>query len=193
MPAWFHKQTLGDLLNSAADRWTDREALAYEGQRWSFAEFRAETDRVARALIGLGVQAGDKVSIWMPNRVEWLFLLGGVAKIGAVLVPINTRFRTSDMEYLVNHSDSAVLILMDRSGPVDFGGMVAEVAPEIAGGDPNNLRPAAFPALRNVIMLGEQRPPAPSPGMPCWPALTRCPPTSWPSGRLLLALTIPSC
>ena len=158
MPDWFEKQTVGELINQAARRFGLREALVYEGQRWSFAEFRDEIDRVARALINLGVQAGDKVSIWMPNRVEWLFLLGGVAKIGAVLVPINTRFRTSDMEYLVNHSDSAVLILMDRSGPVDFGGMVAEVAPEIAGGDPNNLRPNAFPALRNVIMLGEQRP-----------------------------------
>ncbi len=158
MPDWFEKQTVGELINQAAWRFGPREALVYEGRRWSFAEFRDEIDRVARALINLGVQAGDKVSIWMPNRVEWLFLLGGVAKIGAVLVPINTRFRTSDMEYLVNHSDSAVLILMDRSGPVDFGGMVAEVAPEIAGGDPNNLRPAVFPALRNVIMLGEQRP-----------------------------------
>ena len=167
MPDWFEKQTVGDLINQAAERFGPREALVYEGRRWSFDEYREEIDRVAKALINLGVQAGDKVSIWMPNRVEWLFLLGAVAKIGAVLVPINTRFRTSDMEYLVNHSDSAVLILMDRSGPVDFGGMVAEVAPEIASGDPNNLRPAAFPALRNVVMLGGQ-PPA---GAIAWDAM----------------------
>ncbi|CAI7991289.1 Putative acyl-CoA synthetase YngI [Geodia barretti] len=115
----------------------------YQGRRWSFSEFRAEVDRVARALINLGVQPGDKVSLWMPNRAEWLFLFGAVAKIGAVLVPINTRFRTTDMEYLVKHSDSTTLILMDRSGPVSFLDMLREVAPE---------------ALRNVVVLGADRP-----------------------------------
>ena len=158
MPDWFDKQTLGNLLNQAADRFGPREALMYEGQRWSFDEFREETDRVARALINLGIQPGDKVSIWMPNRAEWLFLFGAVAKIGAILVPINTRFRTQDMEYLVNHSDSAALILMDRSGPVDYLDMLREVAPEIDSGDPSALRPAAFPALRNVIIVGDERP-----------------------------------
>ena len=158
MPDWFDKQTLGDLLNSAADRFGPREALMYEGQRWTFDEFRAETDRVARALINLGIQPGDKVSIWMPNRAEWLFLFGAVAKIGAILVPINTRFRTGDMEYLVNHSDSAALILMDQSGPVNYLDMLREVAPEVDDGDAANLRPAAFPALRNVIIVGDRRP-----------------------------------
>jgi fatty-acyl-CoA synthase len=158
MPDWFDKQTLGDLLNQAADRFGPREALMYEGQRWTFDEFRDEVDRVARALINLGIQPGDKVSIWMPNRAEWLFLFGAVAKIGAILVPINTRFRTADMEYLVNHSDSAALILMDRSGPVSYLDMLREVAPEIDSGDPSALRPAAFPALRNVIIVGEERP-----------------------------------
>ena len=159
MSDWFPKQTIGDLLNQATARFGPREALMYEGRRWTFDEFRDEVDRVARALINLGVQPGDKVSLWMPNRAEWLFLFGAVAKIGAVLVPINTRFRTGDMEYLVNHSDSTALILMDRSGPVSFLDMLREVAPEVDTGEPDNLRPAAFPALRNVIVLGENRPP----------------------------------
>ena len=158
MPDWFDKQTLGDLLNQAAHRFGPREALMYEGQRWTFDEFRGEVDRVARALINLGIQPGDKVSIWMPNRAEWLFLFGAVAKIGAILVPINTRFRTGDMEYLVNHSDSAALILMDKSGPVNYLDMLREVAPEVDGGDAANLRPAAFPALRNVIIVGDEQP-----------------------------------
>ena len=158
MSDWFPKQTIGDLLNQATERFGPREALMYEGRRWSFNEFRDEVDRVARALINLGVQPGDKVSLWMPNRAEWLLLFGAVAKIGAILVPINTRFRTSDMEYLVNHSDSTALILMDRSGPVDFLDMLREVAPEIDTGNATELRPAAFPALRNVIVLGEDHP-----------------------------------
>ena len=158
MSDWFHKQTVGDLINQAAARHGPREALMYEGRRWTFAEFRAETDRVARALIGLGIGPGDKVSVWMPNRAEWLFLFGAIAKIGAVIVPVNTRFRTGDMEYLVNHSDSAALVLMDQSGPVDYLTMLREVAPEIDGGNPDALHPAAFPALRNVIVIGAERP-----------------------------------
>ena len=159
MPDWFDKQTIGDLLNQAADRFGPREALMYEGRRWTFAEFRDEVDRVARALINLGVQPGDKVSLWMPNRAEWLFLFGAIAKIGAVIVPINTRFRTGDMEYLVQHSDSTALILMDRSGPVDYLDMLREATPEVDTGDAANLRPATFPVLRNVVVLGENRPP----------------------------------
>ena len=158
MPDWFDKQTIGGLLNQAADRFGPREALMYEGRRWTFAEFRVEVDRVARALINLGVQPGDKVSLWMPNRAEWLFLFGAIAKIGAVIVPINTRFRTGDMEYLVQHSDSTVLILMDRSGPVDYLDMLREVAPEVDTGDAADLRPKTFPALRNIVVLGETRP-----------------------------------
>ena len=158
MPDWFDKQTIGDLLNRAADRFGPREALRYEGRRWTFAEFRDEVDRVARALIRLGVEPGDKVSLWMPNRAEWLFLFGAIAKIGAVIVPINTRFRTGDMAYLVQHSDSTALILMDRSGPVDYLDMLREVAPEVDAGDAANLRPATFPALRNVVVWGESPP-----------------------------------
>ncbi len=158
MPDWFDKQTIGDLLNQAAERFGPREALMYQGRRWTFAEFRDEVDRVARALINLGVQPGDKVSLWMPNRAEWLFLFGAIAKIGAVIVPINTRFRTGDMEYLVQHSDSTALILMDRSGPVNYLDMLREVAPEVDSGDAAILRPQTFPALRNVIVLGDDRP-----------------------------------
>ena len=157
MPDWFDKQTVGDLLNQAAERFGPREALVYEGRRWTFDQFREETDRVARALIGLGIRPGDKVSLWMPNRAEWLFLFGAVAKIGAILVPINTRFRTQDMEYLVNHSDSTALILMDQSGPVDYLDMLRQVAPEIDVGDPAELRPTAFPVLRNVLLLDDGR------------------------------------
>ena len=172
MSDWFPKQTVGDLINQAAARHGPREALMHQGRRWTFAEFRAETDRVARALIGLGIGPGDKVSVWMPNRAEWLFLFGAIAKIGAVIVPVNTRFRTGDMEYLVNHSDSAALVLMDQSGPVDYLTMLREVAPEIDGGKPDALHPAAFPALRNVIVIGaEQAASAIARGVIDWDAL----------------------
>ena len=85
-----------------------------------FAEFQREVDRTAKGLIHLGVQPGDKVSLWVTYRPEWLFFFFAMAKIGAVTVPFNTRFRTDDLEYVVWQSDSSTLITLDRSGPVDY-------------------------------------------------------------------------
>ena len=103
--------------------------LYYEGQRWSFADLKAETDRVAKGLLALGIQPGEKVCLWMPNRPEWISSMFAVMKIGAILVPINTRFRTADLEYVVRQSNSTTLITVDRSGPVRYVDMVGELCP----------------------------------------------------------------
>ena len=62
--------TFGRLLDYSAERWGEREALYFEGRRWSFARLRAETDRAAKALIAAGVQPGDNVCLWLDNRPE---------------------------------------------------------------------------------------------------------------------------
>jgi fatty-acyl-CoA synthase len=164
MAEWFQKTTLGALVDDAARRFGPREALCFQGQRWSFAQFREDVDRAARGLIHLGIQPGEKVSLWMPNRPEWLHLLYGAAKIGAVVVPINTRFRTADLEYVVRQSDSATLITVDHSGPVEYLEMVREVCPEVQHGDPNDLRSENFPELKRVLIVGD----SPYPGTHRW-------------------------
>ena len=95
----------------------------------------------------------------MPNRPEWIHVLFAVAKIGAVLVPINTRFRTGDLEYVLRQSDSSTLITVDRSGPVGYLDMVRELCPEIDSGDPHNLHPERFPELRTTVVWGEENAP----------------------------------
>ena len=92
-----------------------------------FAQFRDETDRVARGLIAAGIEPGDHVCLWLGNRPEYLFICLALAKIGAVLVPINTRFRTRDMAYIVTQSDATTLISADRSGPIDYLAMIEEL------------------------------------------------------------------
>ena len=79
--------TLGMLPARAARRWGAREALCFAGRRWTFAEVAAGVDRVARGLLALGIQPGDKVALWMLNRPEWIESAFAVMKIGAVLVP----------------------------------------------------------------------------------------------------------
>ena len=157
MADWFEKRRIGDLPARAAARWGDRESLVAGDRRYTHADVDREVDRVARGLIGLGVGAGDHVALWMTNCPEFLFVTYAVAKIGAVLVPLNTRYRTADVGYTVAQSDSAVLVVIDRSGPVDYRAMVAEMLAggEVAGGMVSH---PGFPALRRVIFLGDALP-----------------------------------
>ncbi len=164
MREWFEKKTLGTLLEEAARRWGPREALSYEGRRWSFAHLQAEVDGTARAMIHLGILPGDHVALWMPNRPEWLVTFFALATIGAVVVPINTRFRTSDLAYVLRQSDATTLITVDRSGPVDYLDMVHQVCPEIGAHEADQLHPESFPALRRVVVVGE----SPYPGTARW-------------------------
>ena len=118
MGEWFEKVSMGALVDRAAERFGAREALYYQGKRWSFDDLKAEANRVAKGLLALGIQPGEKVSLWMPNRPEWIATMFAVMQIGAILVPINTRFRTADLQYVVRQSKSTTLITVDRSGPV---------------------------------------------------------------------------
>ncbi len=152
MGDWFPKQTLGSLPERAARRWGAREALYFKGRRWSFAELSEGVDRLARGLIALGVRPGEKVALWMVNRPEFIEAMFAVMKIGAVLVPINTRLRTEDTAYILGQSDSAVLLIADRSGPVDYLGMVKELAPSLRAGA---VREERFKHLRLVVSAGD--------------------------------------
>ena len=163
---WIEKQTFGDLIDRAALRWPQRDALVFEGARWTFAQQRAEVDRAAKALIAAGVGQGDHVCLWLGNRPEHVFLFFAVAKIGAVLVPMNTRFRTRDMAYIVTQSDATTLITADRDHGVDYLAMVEELLPGLRTQAADGLAIDSAPALRRVILLG-----AATPGTLAWEAL----------------------
>src|SRR5262245_65214312 len=150
--AWFEAQTIGSLPERAARRWGGCEALCWEGRRRTFAQLSEGVNRVARGLMALGVERGETVALWMLNRPEWIEAMFAVMKIGAVLVPVNTRFRTDDVAYVLGQSDATTLIIAERSGPVDYLGMVRELVPSLAGGA---AREARFPHLRRVVSVGE--------------------------------------
>src|SRR6266540_3825593 len=164
---WFEKLTIGQLADQAGARWPDREALNFEGRRWSYAQFRDEVDKAAKALIAAGIEPGEHVCLWLVNRPEYLFLLYAIAKIGAVQVPINTRFRTHDMSYIVAQSDATTLISADRWGSSGYLEMIEEMVPNLRDQDPKRISAPALPSLRRVILLGD----TPVPGTLNWDAL----------------------
>src|SRR5215468_3604216 len=147
---WFPKQTIGQLPAEAARLWGAREAISFKDRRVTFADLSVAVDRFAKGLLTLGVEPGDKVALWMLNRPEWMEAAFAVMKIGAVLVPVNTRLRTEDVAYIVDQSDSTALILIDRSGPIEYLGMVRELVPLGVAHERSRL-----PKLRRIVLLSD--------------------------------------
>jgi fatty-acyl-CoA synthase len=152
------KTTIGDLLDRQAERFGDRDALIHveHGLRYSYAEFRAECDRVAKGMLALGIGKGDHIGIWATNYPEWVVAQFATAKIGAVLVTVNPSYRTHELEYLLKQSDASTLLLIDSFKTSDYVAMINELIPELRDSEPGRLSAAKFPMLRRVIFIGEQ-------------------------------------
>jgi fatty-acyl-CoA synthase len=152
--------TIGGLLDQMAERFPDNDALVYvdRGLRYSYREFNEVCRRVAKALLKMGVKKGDHVSIWATNVPEWVILSFATAKIGAVLVTINTSYRSAELEYILKQSDSSTLFLVKGFKDTDYMETLYEVAPEVRGSIPGTLRSEKLPYLERVVYIGEETP-----------------------------------
>lgn len=137
------EDTIGANLERTVAADPDAEALVdiAAGVRWSYGELDAEVDRVARGLLALGVERGERVGMWAPNCPQWVLVQYATAKIGAVLVNINPAYRTNELAYALNQSRVRTLISATSFKGSDYTAMVAAVR-----GD--------CPALREVVFLG---------------------------------------
>ncbi|MBL7249338.1 AMP-binding protein [Alloalcanivorax sp. C16-2] len=151
---------IGDAFDATVSRHGDREALVvrHQGLRYSWAELGAEVERHARALMALGLTAGDRVGIWSPNCAEWCIAQFATAKIGAILVNINPAYRLEDLRYALNQSGCQWLICADTFKTSDYHRMVLDLVPSLAGTEPGRLDDPGAPELRGVISLADQPP-----------------------------------
>src|SRR5690348_3587716 len=96
-------ETIGANFERLAQAHADREAVVvvHQNVRWTYAQFAAEVDRVARGLTALGLRTGDRMGIWAPNCAEWLLVQFASAKAGVILVNVNPAYRTSELEYVL--------------------------------------------------------------------------------------------
>ena len=160
-------KTIGDWLDEAAAEFGHKEALVsvFENKRFSYASFRDEVDRCARALIALDVEKGARVGLWSTNCAAWTLLQFGTAKIGAVLVNINPSYRLHELEFALKQSECNVLISGEGFKDADYVAMLHQLVPELASADPRqDLRREKFPHLRRLIFLGDH----PAPGFLNW-------------------------
>src|ERR687888_2209586 len=124
--------TLPALLDERLATQPDGIALIDGERRITYRELDAMSRSAAAWLRGQGIRPGDRVAVWLTNRVEWLALLFGLARVRAVLVAVNTRYRASEIEYLLTHSGARMLVLQAGFPNVDFCAILERVRPEAA-------------------------------------------------------------
>jgi len=129
------EETIGENFERIAATNPGVEALVevVRSRRWTYGELNAEVDLIARGLMSLGVERGERVGIWSPNCAEWTIVQYATAKIGAILVNINPAYRTHELAYVLNQSGVRTLIAATAFKTSDYRRMVAEVRPECPG------------------------------------------------------------
>ena len=155
--------TIGDRLAEQAGRYLDKEALVCAEEngaigRWSFRALHADSDRLARGLLALGVEPGDKVAICAQNIPEWILFKYAIAKIGAVLVTVNTGYKKFELDYLLRDAQVRVLITTSGHRGYSFLEALADLVPELGARHDvtEPLASAAYPHLRHVLLLRAQ-------------------------------------
>ena len=151
--------TVGQLLDTAARRWPDNDALIVvdQGVRWNWRELRERARDFAAGLIALGLQPGERVGMLATNRAEWLVAQFGTACAGLVLVNINPAYRTPELEYALKKVGCRAIVSEASYKTSDYIAMLNELAPELAASEPGHLHSARLPDLRIVIRLGTER------------------------------------
>jgi fatty-acyl-CoA synthase len=148
--------TIGDLFDRVAAQVPENEALVscHQNVRYTYCAFQALCDRFARGLMALGIGKGDRIGIWATNHAEWVVAQFATPKIGAILVNINPAYRVYELEYALNQSGCAALIIGPAFKSSDYAAQLREVCPEIDRSAPGDLRAARIPALQTVITFG---------------------------------------
>jgi fatty-acyl-CoA synthase/long-chain acyl-CoA synthetase len=146
---------LADLLVRSAQAHPERTALAFPDRRYTYADLLEGATRTARSLRAAGVGSGDHVGLLMPNSVEFVESMFGAALLGAVLVPLNARFRSAELGYVIAHAELSVVLTSDAIATrTDFRAILGESLPSLPGSDPDApLRLAEAPRLRHVVVL----------------------------------------
>ncbi|WP_439846025.1 AMP-binding protein [Bacillus spizizenii] len=158
--------TIGRLLEQIAETYPDQEAVVYPDRkiRYTYAQFDSLCRQTAKGLMRMGIGKGDHVAIWASNIPEWLAVQFATAKIGAVLVTVNTNYQAHELDYLLKQSDAAALIVMDSYRGTSYTDILKSLIPELQETEPGQLKSERYPFLKTLIYIGDKR----LPGMYHW-------------------------
>ncbi len=158
--------TIGDLFDQTVEKYPDNPALISRQQqiRLTYRELQAQVNQCAKGLMQLGVQKGQCIGIWSPNRAEWCVTQFATSKIGAILVNINPSYRLNELEYALKQSGCSAIVIAPLFKTSNYTEMLYILAPELNQCDPGKLKSAKLPDLTTVVRLGSEQ----MPGMFNW-------------------------
>lgn len=150
-------ETVGELLEKQVKYFPNHEAIIYPelNLRKTYEEFNKEVNEEAKGLMALGISKGDHVAIWSDNKPEWLTTQFSTAKIGAVLVTVNTNYQANELEYLLKQSEASTLIMAENYKGTSYLEVLRNICPELDNATPGNIKSKVLPKLKNIIVLSE--------------------------------------
>ena len=153
------ESTLGSLLEDKAGKNPDKDFIIYSDRnlRFTYAQFNHRVDQLAKGLLEIGIKKGSHVGIWATNVPDWCTFMFATAKIGAVLVTVNTEYKSHELEYLVKQADLDTLCIIDGYKDSDYISIVNDLIPELKSSSRGELRSEKFPCLRNIIFIGQEK------------------------------------
>jgi len=155
----FIEKTLSEVLREKTRACPDHDFLVYADRdlRFTYGEFDARVDNFAKSLLSIGVKKGDHVGIWATNVPDWNTVLFACARIGAVLVTVNTGYKTHELDYVLKQSDMVCLCLTNGWRDSDYVEMVNELVPELKTSQRGHINSEKFPFLKYVVHIGQQK------------------------------------
>lgn len=155
----FIENTLGGVLDDLSKNNPNGWAVRYTDRNYfrTWKELNDEADLIARGMMSLGVKKGDHVAIWATNTPEWILTLFAAAKIGAVLVTVNTNFKIFELEYLLRQSDTKLLVMIGGFKNNDYVATVNELLPELKTTS-GEIESEYLPFLKRVVFAGKETP-----------------------------------
>ena len=155
----FTEDTLGDFLEKQVEKYPERDFMVYPDRnlRFTYKDFDERVNMLAKGLLTLGIGKGDHVGIWAKNVPDWLTFMFATAKIGAVLVTVNTAYKGHELEYVLKQSDMKTLAIIDGYQDVDYIDIIYELVPELKTQERGSLKSKDFPFLEHVIYVGQEK------------------------------------
>ena len=151
--------TLGQLLDQTIARCGENDAVVYADRdfRLTWYEFGEEVDRLARGLMALGVKRGEKIALWATNVPHWVVLMFAAAKIGAILLPLNTNYTEHEMDFALTQSDTENLFIISGYRDCSYVDVIYTLVPELKEQPRGELKSAKYPHLKRVMFLGGEK------------------------------------
>jgi len=154
MLKWPTSTIYAALVDVAAEN-PDAPALHYQGETISYEELLTISRRLASGLADHGISSGDTIAVWLSNRPEWIYTHIAASYLGAAVVAVNTRYRTHELEYLLQDSDCRMLITEEHFLGNDYLEMLSSLIPELCEQNTGEFSTEAFPALQSIVTIGD--------------------------------------